>query len=208
VIATNSAGSNRLRNAISARLRVGPPGIIFFAATIAAVVLAVDTNTRGSLGMLLVTAPIWLALAVAWFVRWAIAGTRARWRLSPSAWARWLAIPLVLGVVFAITRTDVLIDARFNLSRDAMNALARDISAGGSRSRGWVGLYAVGTIDLTENGFRFVVDDSGLGRSGFAYATAGQPAFVEDEGEAAGVWTGPSFQSIGDGWWRWTEEWD
>jgi hypothetical protein len=158
--------------------------------------------------MLLVTAPIWLALALAWIVRWAIAGTRAHWHMSASAWARWLAIPLVLGVVFAITRTDVLIDARFDLSRDAMNALAHDIAAGGSTSRGWVGLYDVGSVDLTENGFRFVVDDSGLGRAGYAYSSAGQPALIEDEGEAGGVWTGPSFQWIGDGWWRWTEEWD
>jgi len=184
------------------------PGIVFYSVTLGALVLAVDANTRGSLDLLLVTAPIWLAIAIVWVLRLLLAGGRARWRLSAAEWARWLVIPLAMGGVFAITRTDALINARLDLSRGAMDAMAADVLAGGPTNRGWVGLYDVGAVDVTGNGLRFVVDAGALGRWGFAYATAGEPVFIDDEEEAAGLWTGARFESIGGGWWRWIEEWD
>ena len=84
--------------------------------------------------------------------------------MSAAHWARWLAIPVALGLVFAITRTDAVKQARFDFSRGALDQMAADVMAGGSLDRGWVGLYNVGAAERTANGFWFVIDDSGLGR--------------------------------------------
>ena len=130
------------------------------------------------------------------------------WRFSAGAWTRWLAILLIMGAAFLVTRTDYLADLRLSLSRPAMNDLATDVMSGDTGHHGWVGLYDVGKVDLTENGFRFVVADSGLSRWGLAYSPAAEPIFIDDEEEDAGLWTEPRFESIGDGWWRWTEGWD
>jgi hypothetical protein len=37
---------------------------------------------------------------------------------------------------------------------------------------------------------------------------AGQGSRIADEDEEAGLWTGPTFESAGGGWWRWWQEWD
>ena len=203
-----AATASWLPSAISEWLRVGPPGVVFYAATFGAVLLALDANTRLSLGMLVVAAPIWFAMAGIWLMRFVVAGVRARWRLTGLAWARWLLIPMIMGTVFALTRTDLLVEARLGASRGAMNEMAADIMAGGPMDRGWVGLYDVGTVQPTQNGFRFIVDDSGLARWGFAYSPAGEPTFLDDEEDQAGLWQGPTFESIDDGWWRWSQAWD
>jgi hypothetical protein len=58
----------------------GPPGVLFFVATVGAIVLAIDTNTRQALWLLLSSVPIWLGLAGVWGVRFlmALRETRAR----------------------------------------------------------------------------------------------------------------------------------
>jgi hypothetical protein len=78
--------------------------------------------------------------------------------------------------------------------------------AGGSIKRDCVGLYAIGEPEVTADGFRFVIDDSGLSRRGFAYSAAGEPELTESN--YSPLWTGTQFQSIGGGWWYWTEGWD
>jgi hypothetical protein len=192
----------------ASRSSVGAPGALFYGLTLVAMVVAVDANTRESLSMLLIAAPLWFVLASAWLLRLLVTGARRQWRFSAAGWTRWLAIPLIMGGVFFVTRTETLIDLRLNLSRDAMDKLAVDVLAGEQSEPGWVGLYNVNKLQLTGNGFRFVVDDSGLGRWGYAYATGAVPNFMTDDEEDAGLWTGPQFESIGDGWWRWTEGWD
>jgi len=192
---------------LAALWRVGPPGLVFYALTLLAVLLALDANSRQSLSALLVVVPIWFGVAAAWTLRLILAGQRAGWRLAPVDWSRWLLIPLIMGAVFLVTRTDVLVEARLDLSRGAMDAMAADVMAGGTLDRGWVGLYDVGAVVLSENGLRFVVDDSGLGRWGFAYSTSGAPVFIETEDEQYD-WQGLAFDPIGGGWWRWTEQWN
>ncbi len=41
-------------------------------------------------------------------------------------------------------------------------------------------------------------------RIGFAYSTTGQPASLDD----SPLWCCDSYESIGGGWWIWTQEWD
>jgi hypothetical protein len=111
-----------------------------------------------------------------------------------------------MGFVFVLVPTGALFDARLALSRGAMDQLAVEVMAGGPTNRGWVGLYNVGDVERTANGFRFVVDDSALYRIGFAYAAAGEPELTDDN--YSPLWTGATLESVGGGWWFWSEEWD
>ena len=113
-----------------------------------------------------------------------------------------------MGTVFALSLTGAFVEARLGASRNAMDQMAADVLAGGSATRGWVGLFDVGTVDLTENGLRFIVDEDTLGRWGYAYSSAGEPVFNEDADEEAGLWTGAWFEPVGDGWWEWMQGWD
>jgi hypothetical protein len=189
-----------------ARRSLGPPGIWFYVVTLGAILLALDANSRDSFWLFAVTAPIWLALAVVWLVRFAYAVRANGARFSPAVWARWLVIPVGLGLVFAITRTDAVKQARFDLSRDALDHMAGEVAAGGSLDRGWVGLYDVGTAERTANGFRFVIDDNGLGRWGLAYSPDGQPQ--ESEANFDPLWTGAWFEHLDGPWWIFRQEWD
>jgi hypothetical protein len=183
---------------------VGPPGILFYLATIAAIVLAVDANSRASFSTFLLVAPVWLVLAAIWIVRFVVAVSTKRLRPSIGQLARWLAIPVAMGLVFAVTRTDALFDARLSLSRAGMDQVAAEVIAGGSTDRDWIGLYGVSSVEKTANGLRFVIDDSGLFRIGFAYAPEGQPAPGGDDP----LWCCDEYESVGGGWWLWTESWD
>jgi len=201
VTASSTVGAPQ---ADSARRRPGPPGPLFTAATAVAILIALDANSRASFGMFVITAPIWLGLAIAWGLRFLVALARTRLRLSPGEWARWLAIPLAMGLVFVATRTDAVRDARFALSRPALDAMAAEVIAGGTTQRGWVGLYHVGEAERTANGVLFVLDEF-FGRRGFAYAPTGLPnLYGYGDLDPAG---GPMFEPVGDGWWYFVESW-
>jgi hypothetical protein len=119
----------------------------------------------------------------------------------------WLAIPLALGLVFALTRTDILIQARFDFRGARSKRWPATSRAGGSLQRGWVGLYDVGTAERTDNGFWFAIDDSGLGRWGLAYSPDGQPK-ESDENFGGRLGTGASFEHLDGPWWTFQQAWD
>jgi hypothetical protein len=193
-------------NVPEARDVVGPPGFLFCAVTFGAILLALDTNSRASLGGLVQTALLWLLIAVVWLLRLALALWQARGRMSAAHWARWLAIPLVLGVIFGITSTDVVKRTRFDLSRGALDQMAVDVMAGGSLDRGWVGLYDVGIAERTANGVAVVIDDSGFGRWGFAFSADGEPR--ESEDNYSGLWTSAEYEQLDGNWWVFSQGWD
>jgi hypothetical protein len=186
---------------------MGPPGVRFYGLVVGAIVLAIEANTRGSFGLLVLAIPIWCGIAATWLVRFVHALRKTRGRMSVARWIRWLAIPLAMGLVFAVTRTDTLVQARFDLSRAALDGTAADIQAGGSLDRGWVGLYNVGRAERTANGFWFVIDDSGLSRWGLAYSPDGEPQ-PTDENLHHGTWTYPWFEHLDGPWWTFAQEWD
>ena len=187
---------------------VAPPGIPLYVATAFAILIAIDANSRSSFTGFLLTAAVWFVLACIWTIRFVAAAVaaRSRPRLPAAYWIRWLAIPIVMGSVFLVTRTEALFDARLALSRPALNQMAVEVMAGGPLARGWVGLYDVGDVDRLDNGLRFVIDDIGLSRHGFAYASSGEPA--QSTKEDFGLWTDAWYEPLGDGWWLWTEAWD
>lgn len=183
---------------------LGPPGVLFYIATAFAIVVALDANSRASFWMLLVAFPVWVLMAAIWFLRFVGAAWTERLRFSRRHWARWLIVPVVMGLVFALTRYDVPFDVRLAASRGAMDQVAAEVMAGGSTDRTWVGLYPVQGVERIPNGIRFLIDDSGLGRMGFVYSTASQPASLDD----SPLWCCDSYEPIGGGWWIWTQEWD
>jgi hypothetical protein len=183
---------------------LGPPGVLIYLATAAAIALAIDANSRGSFSLFLLVAPVWILLAGIWFVRFVGAASTKQLRSSVWHWARWLAIPIAMGLVFAVTRTGALFDTRLALSRDAMDQVAAEVMAGGSTDRDWIGMYDVSGVEQTTNGLRFVIDDSGLYRLGFAYAPEGQPGPGGDDP----LWCCEEYESVGGGWWLWTQSWD
>lgn len=184
----------------------GPPAVAFYLATFGAIVLALDASSRSSLLLIAVTVPIWLLLAAIWLIRFGLAMWQTRAHLSTGHWARWLAVPLVLGMVFTIACTGEVREARWDLSRGPLDQMAADVMAGGSLDRGWVGLYDVATVERTANGFWFVIDDNGLGRWGFAYSPVGEPK--ESDGNYSPLWQGASFEHLDGPWWIFTQEWD
>ena len=179
--------------------------MVFAAATAIAIIMALDANSRGSLGTFLIVAPIWLGIAIAWGAHFLIAAVATRFKMSPGEWARWLAIPLAMSLVFFATRTDSVREARFALSRPALDAMVTEVMAGGTTQRGWAGLYHVGKFERTGNGVLFVLDEF-LIRVGFAYAPTGMPQFSENND--SGLWTWPTFEPVGDGWWYFVQGWD
>lgn len=171
VISTGADARHRL---------LGPPGVLFYRATAIAIVVA-DANSRASLGLLLLALPIWVLLAAIWLLRFLDAAWTERLRLPLRHWVRWLAVPVVLGVVFVLTRYDVPFDVRLAASWGAMDQAAAEVMAGGSTDRGWIGLYPVQGVEWIPNGMRFLIDDDGLGTIGFAYAPTGEPVSLGDD---------------------------
>ena len=177
--------------------------MVFYVATLAAIVLALDANSRSSFGLFLITAPIWLLLATIWLVRFVLAMGQTNGHINAAHWARWLAVPLALGLVFGVTRTLFVRDARFDLSRGPLDQMAAEVIAGGSLDRGWVGLYDVGTVERTANGFWFVIDNSGFGRWGLAFSPEGEPKLSEASDRPP---QDARFEHLDGPWWIFTQE--
>jgi hypothetical protein len=169
-------------------------------------VIALDANSRMSFITFMIAGPIWLVIAAVWVGRFAWTVSHIRGQMPVADQVRWLVIPVAMGLVFLVTRTDVVFQTRLNLSRGAMDQMATEVMAGGPTDRGWVGFYNVGEVERTANGFRFEVDDSWLYRLGFAYSDEGEPELTE--ANSSPLWAGTGMRSIGGGWWLWTEEWD
>jgi hypothetical protein len=188
------------------RWAVGPPGILFYLASVIAILIALDANSRMSFITFMIAGPIWFVIAAVWLGRFAWTVSHIQGQMPIADQLRWLVIPAAMGLIFLVTRTEVVFQTRLNLSREALDQMAEEVMAGGPTERGWVGLYNVGAVERTANGLRFEVDDSWLYRLGFAYSPAGEPALTE--ANYSPLWAGTSSESIGGGWWLWTEEWD
>jgi hypothetical protein len=174
-----------------------PPGILFFAATAFAVFVGLWVSSIQSFGGLHFTMVLWFSLAGIWVARFTGATLTARLRFSLAEWVRWLAVPVILGSVFLLTRTSVPFDVRLSLSRGAMDQAAAEIMAGGSTDRDWIGLYAVERVEQIPNGMRFVVAGGGfIDGWGFAYSTDGAPANVDGNDD---------YEHLDGNWWIWTD---
>lgn len=127
-----------------------------------------------------------------------IRGVRPRttwWRVVPLPFS----IPLlVLGFTFVAMRTDSVSQARFALSRPALEAAAAEVRSGAHPSPpGWIGLYRVRETDKVDGAVRFIVGDSGLDDFGLVYSPSGRPPAIGED----------TYEHIDGPWWSWVRSW-
>jgi hypothetical protein len=143
----------------------------------------------------------WLALGLVWLVRTIGAvGFRRDLRAVPHL----LVEPVIVLLVAVLVKTSVPLWARFEVSRGAMNGLARQVSgapdAATFRSRR-VGLYTATRIEPIPGGMRFLVrSGSGLldESAGFAYSPSGPPAATNEPYDSS------SYEHLSGPWYVWT----
>jgi hypothetical protein len=176
-----------------------PPGVLFYLAVGSAVVAATWFSSLQDFGGAVITQLLWGLLAAIWGVR--LVGTLLTTGVdrSVAVWTRWLAVPLILGAVFAWTRVEGPFDLRLLLSRAAMDEAAIEIIDGGSTERGWIGLWPVQDVERLPGGMRFIVSGCGfIDRCGFAYLTNGS------SGPGASV-SEDRYEQLEGNWFMWTK---
>ena len=134
-----------------------PPGALFYVAVAFAVFVGVWVSSLQDFGGALLAALIWGLLSVVWGLRLLGALATSRAHMAVTEWARWLGVPLVLGVVFAWVQSGGPFELRLALSRAAMDQAATEIIAGASTNRGWIGLWPVEDLERLPGGIRFIV---------------------------------------------------
>lgn len=186
--------------ALGRRSLLRPPGTVFYVAVALAVFAAVWVSSLQDFGGALLSEFLWGLLAAIWGVRLLGALVASRARFMVAEWARWLGVPLVLGVVFTWTQSGGPFDLRLALSRAAMDQAATEIVAGGSTAREWIGLWPVENIERLPGGMRFIVSGCGfIDRCGFAYSASGSIADLADpDGENR-------YEHLEGNWFRWIE---
>lgn len=151
---------------------------------------------------------MWLILLVLW------GGLAAYWALglpaaiierhalpSKSAWSHWLVLPAIAAVTVAFWYSSVPLNARFVVSRPAMNDLAAELLASPDRTTApnqRLGLYWAKDIEQVRGTVRFHVASSGFGNNaGFAYSPAGAPPQLGED----------SYWHLEGPWYLWEESW-
>jgi hypothetical protein len=176
-----------------------PPGVAFYVAAIIASLYAVWVSSVGSVGTFALPM-LWLPFCFLWLVRFVGALVVTAFDVRPTEWLRWIAVPVILGLAFLLTMSDVPFRARLALSRGAMDQVAAEVMAGGSTSRSTIGLFEVEQVERIPRGMRFLVSTAGfIDRKGFAYSTDGMPA--DPDGHA-------TYEHLDGNWWIWTDRFD
>ncbi|MEU8401600.1 hypothetical protein AB0C28_40965 [Nonomuraea sp. NPDC048892] len=135
---------------------------------------------------------LWLGLiANVWFcigLVWLVTLVRMLLRRQSSAWFRgewpvWSVPPLIVVLVCGLIYVNAPLEARFALSRSALDDRARAVSHGTPLPVDtWVGLFPVEWAERIPGGARFAIDGAGfLSTTGFAWSPEGEPP--ESEGE-------------------------
>jgi hypothetical protein len=110
---------------------------------------------------------------------------------------RWLGIPLIGVLAFALTCSPVPLWARFQASRSAFEDAVARIRAGQSVEPGWIGLYDVSGAFLQDGNVWFAIDACYLNRCGFVFVPGDPPSGSSPD--LAGHVDGP--------WWQWIDYW-
>ena len=156
-----------------------PPGILFNATALAMFAVAVwrGSERSGVLDAILLIAAAWFFVLLAWLFRLvASAGERT---ITVRSMGRWVLAPALFMLAGVLVFNDQAMDARFALSRSALDEVADAALDGRDVPGGWVGLYPVRSV-LVEGG-------------SVSFAIEGQYAFVRDPsgGSDSVVWYEP-----------------
>lgn len=146
-----------------------PPGLLFNGAVVVMFVVAVwrGSERTGQLGSILLVGLVWFVLLLAWLFRF-VGGAGSGTVMGPRRRApiRWGLAPALFVVAAVVVFGGHAFDARFGLSRPALERAATDAVAGHAPRAGWIGLYPVRSVTVESGSVRIEVD--------------GQQAFVRD----------------------------
>jgi hypothetical protein len=168
-------------------------------ATVPCLVLVAAASTPGGDTFALLAALMLGAFAaVSWAVGFVVSAIVRRLRLGRAGWARWLGIPMMGALAFALACSPLPLWARFQASRSAFEDAVVRIQAGQSVEPGRIGLYEVSSVSVDDGDVWFEVRDACLPSScGFVYVP-GDPLGRPDADSVARV----------DGlWWQWINYW-
>ncbi|MFF4412372.1 hypothetical protein ACFYY8_07545 [Streptosporangium sp. NPDC001559] len=183
------------------RVLIGPPGLPLISVTgLACVLLLYGASVPGGYFMTSIFGGLLaVGIAVVWAPRLLVGLVRADGRPGLRRyWARWAAIPL-LGTVTAVLLTfDTSYAVRFALSEKSMEAIARELVAGGKTSAdpGWAGLFQVSSVERQGGAVTFQLQDTGfLARYGLTWSPDGRPGVDSDAG----------YRHLTGPWYEWME---
>ncbi len=175
-----------------------PPNRWMYALAVGIALIVLEASSRGSWVMFFLGEMVGMVLLAVWLFRLVPTLVHRRLRLQLREWAQWVGLPAILITTYYAFLSPFPFEARLAASRPGMDEAAARIMADADAAPGWIGLYPVDRIDRYENGFRFLIWESGfLDPVGFAYASEGEPPIVGED----------RYELIGDGWWHWTESW-
>lgn len=145
---------------------VRPPGFVLNGVATAMFVVAVwrGSERTGELDSILLVAAAWFFILLFWLFRFA-AGAGARTIKSHTV-TRWVLVPSLFVLAGLLVFNDCAMDARFALSRGALDEAADAALAGREVPAGWTGLYPVRNVRVEGGSVRIAID--------------GQDAFVRD----------------------------
>jgi hypothetical protein len=141
----------------------------------------------------------WILVGASWVVS---IGARALHRRSLFVLeAADFVTPALVPVVWALVHFDVALQARYRLSRGAMDATAQRVLAHPERARSIhrIGLWPTDRVEKIPGGMRFTVSGAGfLDAGGFAYSPKRRPANVGGE---------DAYTHLDGPWYLWDESW-
>lgn len=167
------------------------PGPIFYLITTSLALGLLGLEAYASMSTFLVGMYLFgvmVAAVIAWAVLFLLA-LRGRLRRSRRMWARWLGIPIIVVLCFALASVGAPFRARFELSRPAFQAAAAGYLAGDTIDGGNIGLFHVDYVDRLPNGIWF--EDLSLGfidPCGLAYSADGVPMIDYLTTDLGGGW--------------------
>jgi hypothetical protein len=177
---------------------------VFYAITVVVLVLWVVASQPDfpevPAAVVAVAVSLGLLVGLVWIICFALTASETRLRMPAGAWARWLCIPAMALLTWALVQSDLPVTARFEVSRGQLEQAAARAETGAQVEAGWVGLIHVQAVRVTNGTTVFVLfgDEREVsGGCGLAYADgrdpglsawAIQPWLVEDYGHGWRYW--------------------
>jgi hypothetical protein len=150
--------------------------------------------------MWLILLVVWGGLAAYWLIGFPAVLIQQRAFPTKRAWVHWLVIPALAASAVAFWYSSAPLNARFALSRPAMDDLAAEMLASGQMSEPnqRLGLYRAEGIERIGSAVRFHVAPSGFGnKTGFVYSPTHAPPRVGED----------TYVHLAGPWYLWEESW-
>jgi hypothetical protein len=145
-------------SAVEADVQPTAPGIVLNGAAIVLFVFALwrGSERGGDLGSIMLIAAGWFILLLYWLF-WSVTVADER-RIDGRHLVRWVLAPSLFVLAAALVFGGYALEARFWLSRSALDEAADSALAGVPVAPGWIGLYPVDEVSVEdETTVRFVI---------------------------------------------------